>query len=271
MAARERLIPMKLATWNVNSLRAREGRVLAWTEANRPDVLCLQELKIEADKFPAAAFQDLGYETATFGQRAYNGVAILSRTPLLDIERGFRDGVEDPQARFIAATTAGGLRVMSVYVPNGERVGSEKFAYKLAWFERLRTYLGPRIGAAAPLALCGDFNVAPENIDVHNPMAWEGRVLFSSEERAALERLRAVGLVDLVRHLNPDAAIYSWWDYRQLSFPRNYGLRIDHILATPDLVARAFSARVDREARKGKLPSDHAPVMAEFADAPALV
>jgi exodeoxyribonuclease-3 len=258
-----------IATWNVNSLKAREARVLAWLEANRPDVLCLQELKIEDGKFPASALRAIGYEAAVFGQRTYNGVAILSRTPLLEIEKGFADGVDDPQARLIAATTAGGIRVVSLYVPNGERVGSEKFTYKLSWFERLRDWLVKQLsarGANPALALCGDFNVAPDLIDVHDPVVWEGRVLFSQEERAALARLREVGLTDLVRHLNPETVVFTWWDYRMLSFPRNYGLRIDHILVTPDLAARARSARVDRDARKGKLPSDHAPVVVGLAE-----
>jgi exodeoxyribonuclease-3 len=256
---------MKLATWNVNSIRARHQRVVSWLEANRPDVLCLQELKGTDEQFPADAYHELGYTAAVHGQRTYNGVAILSRSPLLEVERGFGDGVDDPQARFIAATTAAGIRVMSAYVPNGESVGSEKFAYKLAWLERLQSYLAARVEPDLPILLCGDLNVAPAAIDVHDPRLWEGRVLFSAEERAAFESIRSVGLVDLLRHLHPDLVVYSWWDYRQLGFPKNRGLRIDHILVTPALAARATSVGVDRDARKGKLPSDHAPVVAEFA------
>lgn len=258
---------MKLATWNVNSIRARNERVLAWAEANRPDVLCLQELKAEDEKFPAAGYRALGYEIATFGEKTYNGVAILARGPLHEVERGFADGVADEQARFLAATP-GGVRVMCAYAPNGEAVGSEKFAYKLAWFERLRVYLAARIRPGSAAVLCGDLNVAPEPIDVHDPALWEGRVLFSAEERAALARaVEAAGLVDVTRGLHPGERIYTWWDYRQLAFPRNHGLRIDHVLATPALAARAAASRVDREARKGKLPSDHAPVVVEFRDA----
>ncbi len=265
---------MKLATWNVNSIRARHERVLAWVEANRPDVLCLQELKAEDEKFPAADYRALGYEIATFGEKTYNGVAILARGPLGEVERGFADGAGDPQARFLAATAAtaataaGGVRVMCAYAPNGEAVGSEKFAYKLAWFERLRAYLAARVRPGSAAVLCGDLNVAPEPIDVHDPALWEGRVLYSAEERAALARaVGAAGLVDVIRRLHPEDRIYTWWDYRQLAFPRNLGLRIDHVLATPALAARATAARVDREARKGKLPSDHAPVVVELAEA----
>jgi exodeoxyribonuclease-3 len=250
----------------VNSIRARQLRVVEWLRENRPDVLCLQELKARDEQFPAGVFRELGYEAAVFGQRAYNGVAVLSRVPLEDIERGFGDGVDDPEARFIAATTAGGVRVMSIYVPNGESVGSEKYAWKLAWCERLHAYLAARLEPGSPVAICGDMNVAPAPIDVHDPELWEGRVLFSGEERAAFGRLIKLGLVDLLRHLHPELVAYSWWDYRQLAFPRNRGLRIDHILVTPALAERARSIGVDRDARKGKQASDHAPVVAEFGD-----
>jgi len=254
---------VRIVTWNVNSVKAREERLLAYLTQRAPDVLCLQETKVEDVKFPVAACRALGYEVAAFGQRAYNGVAILSRTPLADVQRGFGDGDDDPQARLIAATTAG-VRVMSVYVPNGQALGSEKFVYKLRWLERLGRHLAAAVSAAAPAALCGDFNVAPEAIDVHDPVAWEGHVLCSEEERAAFVRAVQPRLVDVVRRLNPDARLYSWWDYRQLAFPKNHGLRIDHILATPPLAERAVAAGVDRDMRKGKLPSDHAPVWVEI-------
>jgi exodeoxyribonuclease-3 len=258
---------LKLATWNVNSIRARQDRVCAWVDANRPDVLCLQEVKVEDDKFPIEPFQALGYEIAVFGQRTYNGVAILARAPLADLERGFGDDPEDRDARFLSATTAGGVRVVSVYVPNGQAVGSEKFAYKLVWLDRFRRYLASRLRSESRMAIAGDFNIAPEPIDVHDPARWEGHVLFSIPEREALARLTAeTGLVDVVRRLHPGDPLFTWWDYRQLSFPRNHGLRIDHVLATPALAAAATAAKVDREARKGKQPSDHAPVVVEFAD-----
>lgn len=254
---------MRIATWNVNSVKAREERLLAYLTQRAPDVLCLQEIKVEDAKFPVEACRTLGYQAAVFGQRAYNGVAILSRTPLAAVRRGFGDGDADEQARFLEATTAG-VRVMCAYVPNGQAVGSEKYAYKLRWLERLGRHLAsaPR---DEPAVLCGDMNVAPEAIDVHDPTAWEGHVLCSEAERQALAHALGAGLVDVVRRLNPDARLYSWWDYRQLAFPKNHGLRIDHIFASEPLAERATAAGVDRDARKGKLPSDHAPVWAEFS------
>jgi exodeoxyribonuclease-3 len=256
---------VKLATWNVNSIRARLERVLAWLEARRPDVLCLQETKVADDAFPVDEMKARGYEIAFHGQRTYNGVAILSRTPLTDVTRGFGDGDDDAQARLIAATTAG-VRVMSVYVPNGESVGSEKFGYKLGWMERLRRYVATQTAAGTAGTLCGDFNVAPAPMDVYDPAAWEGHVLFSTDEREALRRIVDTGLVDLVRTMHPTEPMFSWWDYRMLAFPKGRGLRIDHLLVTPPLAARAIASGVDRESRKGKQPSDHAAVWAEFRD-----
>ncbi len=257
---------MKLATWNVNSIRARLERVLAWLEAHRPDVICLQETKVEDGAFPSDELHRLGYECAFHGQRTYNGVAILSRTKLDDVTRGFGDGDEDAQARLLAATTAG-VRVMSVYVPNGESVGSEKFRYKLDWMERLRRYVTVQIGERRTAILCGDFNVAPAPLDVHDPAAWEGGVLFSEPERTQLRKIVDAGLVDLLRTMHPTEPLFTWWDYRMLGFPKNRGLRIDHLLVTPALAERATASGVDRNSRKGKLPSDHAAVWAEFRDA----
>lgn len=254
---------MKLATWNVNSIRARQERVLAWTAAQRPDVLCLQELKVEDAKFPGDEFRALGYQIATHGQKTYNGVAILARAPLADVERGLPGGDGDEQARLIAATVDG-VRVLSAYFPNGQEVGCAKYAYKLSWLERLRAHLAATLAPGALAALCGDFNVAPTDADVHDPAAWREQILCSSGERAALERVRAVGLVDVVRQLHPEGALFTWWDYRMLAFPKNRGLRLDHVYATPALAARARTAVVDREARKGEKPSDHAPVVVEF-------
>lgn len=254
---------MHVATWNVNSIRAREERVLGWLEATKPDVLCLQELKVPDDKFPREAVEALGYQVETHGQRTYNGVAILARAPLADVVRGFGDDDADDHARFIAATTLG-VRVMCAYVPNGHTPDSPKFQYKLRWFERLGAHLARTLDPASPALLCGDFNVAPTDLDVHDPVAWQGQVLCTPEERAALARVLEGRLIDVVRRLHPDERIYSWWDYRQLAFPKNRGLRIDHIVATPPLVARLTGAGIDREARKGKQPSDHAPVWARF-------
>lgn len=255
---------MRLATWNVNSIRARKERVLAWLTVQRPDVLCLQETKVTDEAFPGADFAALGYQVAVFGQRTYNGVAILARTALQDIVRRFDDGEDEADARFLAATV-GRVRVLCVYVPNGQIVGSERFAYKLAWLRRLRWYLDRHYTPQDLLALCGDFNVAPEPRDVHDPDVWVDTVLFHPDARAAFNDLIAWGLRDAVRLHHQGSGLYSWWDYRQLAFPRNHGLRIDHVLVTAPLAARCTGARIDRDARKGQGASDHAPVMVEFA------
>jgi exodeoxyribonuclease III len=256
---------LKIATWNVNSIRSRQDRVLGWVRDVRPDILCLQEIKVEDAGFPVEEFAGLGYQAATYGQRTYNGVAILARGPLGDVERGFPDGGDETQSRFIAATTLG-VRVMCAYVPNGQAPGTSKYAYKLGWMDRLRIYLDGRVRADQALALCGDFNVAPGDLDVYDPVAWKGAIMCSDDERRALERIREVGLVDALRKLHPDMVVYTWWDYRGLSFPRRKGLRIDHILVTPRLAGRAVEAAVDRNARKGVNPSDHAPLTVSFLD-----
>jgi len=216
---------VKLATWNINSIRAREPRLLAWLERERPDVLCLQETKVEDPSFPGEALRRAGYEVATFGQRSYNGVAICARAPLTDVVRGMGDDAADEQARMIAASVLG-LRVVCVYVPNGEDLTSEKFPYKLAWYRRLRAFL----------------------------------------ERTSRRDAELVGFgfVDLFRKHHPDGGVYSWWDYRGVAFFKNQGLRIDHIYATQAVAARCTSCRIDRDARKGQDASDHAPVIAEL-------
>jgi exodeoxyribonuclease-3 len=260
---------LKLATWNVNSIRARLERVLGWLDTRRPDVVCFQETKIVDDDFPMAELNAVGYRTVTFGQKTYNGVAILTRDSITatDVVRGFGDGVEDPQCRFIAATIGtaiGPIRVASIYVPNGAAVGTDKFVYKLQWLARWKSWLQANVNAGPPLLLCGDFNIAPEDIDVCDPAAWAGQVLCTPDERAALTEIRACGFDDFFRRLNPELSAFSWWDYRQLSFPRNQGLRIDHIYGAPVLLERCRSVVIDRDMRKGKLPSDHAPVIADM-------
>jgi exodeoxyribonuclease-3 len=255
---------MKIATWNINSVRARQERLLAWLAQASPDVLCLQELKCLDGEFPAQELEAAGYQAVTHGQKTYNGVAILSKTPIEDVQRGLRDGVEDPQSRFISARVQG-VRIISVYAPNGQAVDSPAYHYKLEWFARLRRYLDVHHRPDEPLVLCGDFNVAPENLDVHDPAAWEGQTLFSLPERAALKTLVAFGLRDTFREKQPTLAKFSWWDYRMLAFPKNRGLRIDHVYATSPLADRCAAADIDREARKGKTPSDHAPVWAELS------
>jgi exodeoxyribonuclease-3 len=254
---------MKIATYNVNSIRARVDRVLAWLNTQAPDVLCMQELKTEEKTFPLEVFHAAGYQVALACQRTYNGVAIASRLPLADVARGLDDGVDDAQARLIAATL-GGVRILCCYAPNGQQVGSDKYAYKLRWFDRLRAHLDARLDARAPVIVCGDFNVAPEDRDVHDPAAWAGETLFHIDSRQALARVGAWGLVDTFRLHHSEPGFYSWWDYRMLGFPKNRGLRIDHIFATQPLAERCRSAAIDREARKGKAPSDHAPVVATF-------
>jgi exodeoxyribonuclease-3 len=262
---------MLLATWNVNSIRARDARLRAWLQAKRPDVLCLQELKCEVERLPKWLAEE-GWHVAATGQKTYNGVAILSRSPLTDVRVGIRSGLPPSpspeegalpeQARIVAATVEG-VRVVSAYVPNGGDLGSDKWTYKLGWLAQLRAWLD-RVGPAEKgLALCGDFNVAPEARDVHDPAAWEGTVLYCPEARAAIEDVRAHGLVDAFRR-HEQGTVFSWWDYRQGSFRRDRGLRIDHVWTTPDLAQRSTRAEVDKTERAGEGPSDHAPVMVWF-------
>jgi exodeoxyribonuclease-3 len=254
---------MRIATWNINSIRAREERALGWTAANQPDILCLQEIKIEDAEFPTLSFRGLGYEAAVHGQRTYNGVAILSKLPIADVVRGFGDGGDESHSRFIAATV-GGIRLYNVYVPNGQAPGTDKYAFKIEWMARLGRYLRAHAGDG-PALLLGDFNVAPADMDVHDPVAWKEQIMCTSVERAALARIVEPGWTDTLRAIHPDLKVFTWWDYRQLSFPKGKGLRIDHIFATAPVAARVRDVKVDREARKGKQPSDHAPVIAELA------
>ena len=254
---------MKLATWNVNSVRAREERLRRWLAKAQPDIVCLQELKTIDDGFPADAIRAAGYHAAVYGQKTYNGVAVLARGEPASPERGFGDGAEDPAARLLAVRL-GELHVVSAYVPNGGVVGSDKWAYKLDWLGRLRAWLDRRFAKTDLVALCGDFNVAPEPRDVCDPDAWAASVLYHPEARAALEHVKAWGLVDAFRMHCPDAGHYSWWDYRMLAFPRNQGLRIDHVLLSEPLAARCSSAVIQRNERKGQQPSDHVPVVVEL-------
>jgi exodeoxyribonuclease-3 len=254
---------MRIATWNVNSIKARLPRLLAWLERQKPDVLCLQELKTMDEKFPAGEIVAAGYHALAHGQKTYNGVAILARAQLSEEARGMDDGVEDPQARLIAAQVAG-VRILSVYVPNGAEIGSEKWAYKLEWLARLRRFLERRYAPSDPLVVCGDLNIAPEARDVHDPAAWEGTVLFHPAVRASFKEITTWGLADTLRMHHSEGGLYTWWDYRMLAFPKNLGLRIDHILASPPMASKCVSVAIDRQERKGKLPSDHAPVIAAF-------
>ena len=254
---------MKAVTWNVNSVTVRKDRLLEFLAREEPDVLCLQELKCVDEKFPLAAVKAAGYHAAVYGQKTYNGVAVLSRIEPLAVVRSFGDGDPDDAARFLAATF-GDFTVMSAYVPNGAFVGSEKFAYKLDWLRRLRKYLDRSFKPQEKLLLMGDFNVAPRDVDVHDPIAWHEKILCSTPERLALKQIAKFGLTDLAAHLAPERQEFTWWDYRELGFPKNRGLRIDLVLASAPLVQVAASVRVDRDERKGDKPSDHAPVIATF-------
>jgi exodeoxyribonuclease III len=255
---------LKIATWNVNSVKARKERLLSWLGRETPDVLCLQELKVEVAGFPHDEVSALGYRSLLNAQKTYNGVAILAKEELLEPRSGFGDAVEDTQARHVEATVAG-VRVISVYAPNGGDGAGDKWTYKLAWLDRMRAYLERTHDPAKPLVLCGDLNIAPDDMDVARPDEWRRSVLCLPEVRAAFGRLIAWGLVDVMRVHHPNGGPYSWWDYRMLGFQKGNGLRIDHILATPPLAATCSSAEIDRNERKGKLPSDHAPVYAQFA------
>src|SRR5438132_10020190 len=225
---------MKIASWNINSLRKRQDRLFAWLESSNPDIVCLQETKCPDEQFPALSLQSAGYDAAYHGEKSYNGVAILSKTKLTDVRASLCDEVVDPQARVISASV-GDLRVYSVYAPNGQAVGSPAYKYKLEWYARLRDCLVKE--KDVDLAVCGDFNVAPEDIDVHDPALWRGAIMCSEGERAAFADLCRTGLVDTLRLHHREPGMFTWWDYRMLAFPKNRGLRIDAVLAS-ELLAK---------------------------------
>lgn len=253
---------MKLATWNVNSLKVRLPHLQDWLAREQPDVVCLQETKLEDPKFPAAELEAAGWRCAYSGQKTYNGVAILSRAPAADVSLGI-PGFADEQKRVIAATVDG-VRVVCVYIPNGQSVDSDKYRYKLAWLEALTVWLRDELKRYPDLALLGDYNIAPEDRDVHDPAAWKDQVLCSEPERAAFRGLQALGLKDSFRLFDQPEGSFSWWDYRMNAFKRRMGLRIDLILLGEHLAPRCKAARIDVEPRKLERPSDHAPVIAEI-------
>jgi exodeoxyribonuclease-3 len=253
---------MKIATWNVNSLKVRLPQVLTWVYHERPDIVCLQETKTEDMNFPAQGLREAGYYSAFAGQRAYNGVTILTRIPASDVVYGI-PGFADEQKRLLAVT-AEGTRVVCAYVPNGESVESEKYRYKLSWLAALNAWLRQEVQAYPRLALLGDFNIAPQERDVHDPKLWEGKVLFSEPERTAFQGLLALGLKDSFRLFEQPERLFSWWDYRMNAFKRNLGLRIDHILLSQELADRARSSRIEKSLRGLERPSDHAPVVTEL-------
>ena len=253
---------MKLATWNINSLKVRLPHVLAWLERNPIEVLALQETKLPDERFPESELEAAGYRAVFSGQKTYNGVAILTRLamPASEVAIGIPN-FEDDHKRVIAATV-NGMRVVCVYVPNGQSVDSDKYQYKLGWFAALREWLEEELKAHPRLIVLGDYNVAPEDRDVHDPRAWEGQVLCSQPERDALQAIAALGLHDAFRLFEQAPKSYSWWDYRMLGFRRNAGLRIDHILLSDALRPLCTACIIDREERKREQPSDHAPVIA---------
>jgi exodeoxyribonuclease III len=256
---------MRLATWNVNSIKVRLPQLLDWLAAARPDAVCLQEIKTEEAKFPCAELEAAGYRAAVSGQKTYNGVAVLARgaAGLEEVRAGI-PGFEDEQKRVIAATVSG-VRVVCVYCPNGQAVGSDKYEYKLRWFGALQRYLEAELARHAALAVAGDFNVAPEDRDVHDPKAWEGQVHVSQPEREAWGALLRTGLKDAFRLFEQPEKSFSWWDYRMMAFRRNAGLRIDQILLSAELAGRCRACTIDKSPRRLERPSDHAPVVAELA------
>lgn len=257
-----RSLPLKLATWNVNSIRARLDAVLGWLEAEQPDVLCMQETKVEDDDFPSDELQMLGYAVAMAGQPTYNGVAICSRLPMKEIEIGLLDASPEADKRLIAATI-GGVRVLSAYIPNGRTVSSAAFAEKLSWLARLRRTLVER-EPNRDVFLGGDFNVAADERDVYDPEAFRGKVHFHSDERRELDELKKLGFVDTFRRFEERGGHYSWWDYRGGGFRKNQGLRIDYAFLSAALAARSKSCRMDEQPRHQDKPSDHIPVIVEL-------
>lgn len=252
---------MRIATWNVNSLKIRLPHLLDWLASQQPDVMCLQETKTEDRNFPRAELERAGYRSVYCGQKAYNGVAILARGELADVQHGIPDFADDPK-RVIAATVDD-LRILCLYAPNGEAPGTDKYEYKLRWYRALTAWLQNKLKKYPRLAVLGDLNIAPEPRDVHNPKRWEGKIHFSEPERAALREIINVGVKDAFRLFEQPEKQFTWWDYRLKAFERGWGLRIDHILLAPALAAECRSCTIDVEPRKRERPSDHAPVIAE--------
>ncbi len=251
---------MKLATWNVNSLKVRLPHLLDWLQAAAPDVMCLQETKQTDEVFPVDALREAGYDSVFSGQKTYNGVAILSRLPMTDVQVGI-PGFADEQKRVLAVTVED-VRIVCVYIPNGQSLDSDKYVYKLAWLDALIVWLQDEMQRHPKLALLGDYNIAPEDCDCHDPAAWVGQVLVSAPERARFQALRDLGLKDAFRLFEQADKSFSWWDYRMMGFRRNFGMRIDHILLSPELAPHCSACEIDKAPRKLERPSDHTPVLA---------
>ncbi|PJA32686.1 MAG: exodeoxyribonuclease III [Zetaproteobacteria bacterium CG_4_9_14_3_um_filter_53_7] len=254
---------MKIVTWNVNSLNVRLAHVLEFLDKHKPDVLCLQETKLPDEKFPVAEIEAAGYRVIFAGQKTYNGVATLSRSEATDVVSSL-PGLDDPQRRLLAATIDG-IRIINVYIPNGQETGSDKYAYKFRWLAAFTDYLKSELAGHDKLVLLGDYNIAPSDIDVHDPLRWSGKITCSEAERQVFAEFLKLGLVDTVRSLHAQTPLFSWWDYRMNAFRRNWGLRIDHQLATVSM--KAVAAGVDADFRAMERPSDHAPVWVEFEEA----
>ena len=254
---------MRIATWNVNSLKVRLAHLLDWLADARPDVVCLQETKTEDDRFPAAELRAAGYQSVYCGQKTYNGVAILSRSEISGVAQGI-PGFADDLKRVISATVQG-TRIVCLYAPNGQAPGTDKYDYKLRWYEELERWLREELARTPRLAVLGDMNVAPEDRDVHDPKRWEGQIHVSAPERAALAKVMQAGFVDAFRLFEQPERLYSWWDYRMSAFARNWGLRIDLILLSTGLAQRCTACTIDKALRKRERPSDHAPVIADVS------
>lgn len=256
---------MKIATWNVNSIAIRIEQVLQWLATTKTDVLCLQEIKCTDDKYPADVIREAGYETIFMGQKSYNGVAIISTRPIEDPHYNFPGDDDDAPKRLIAGTIDG-IRIVNTYIPNGTELWTDKFTFKLDWLQRLRQYFEDTCPKDSDALLCGDFNVAPEELDVWDVKRWEGKLHFSKPERAAMHHVKQWGFTDVFRSQNGDLQEFSWWNYREGAFPKNQGLRIDHIWTSPSLADRCVRCWIDKEPRTWERPSDHTPVVAEFSE-----
>ncbi len=258
---------MQIATWNINGIKARIEGLIAWLEDFAPEIVCLQEIKSIDDAFPAGVFEDLGYNVASHGQKGFNGVAILSRTPFDEVSAGLPGDDDDQQARLLEAVISadsGAVRVVSLYLPNGNPVDSDKFPYKLAWMKRLEAFARDRLALEEPLVLAGDYNVIAEPEDVHDPAAWEGDALYRPETRHAFRALLNLGLTEAFRACNGEAGQYSFWDYQAGAWPKNNGIRIDHLLLSPQAADRLVSCRIDKRTRGWEKPSDHVPVIIDL-------
>ena len=254
---------MKIATWNVNSIAIRLEQIFAWLTATQTDVLCLQETKTVDEKFPLEAITNFGYNAVFMGEKSYNGVAILSKHPIENLQKNFADDTEDAPKRLIAATIRD-VRIVNTYIPNGTELWTDKFTFKLDWLQRLRRMFDETLDKSSDVLLCGDFNVAPDERDVWNVKFWEGKMHFSKPERAAIHHVKQWGMEDVFRKINGDAVEFSWWNYREGAFPKNQGLRIDHIWTSKSLAEKCVGCWIDRTPRGWERPSDHTPVVAEF-------